>query len=792
MLFCGAGFSLDCINSKDSNPLLAKELAKEICKLGSMDEDEDLRYVSDFFIEKKPDSIDILVNFLKSIYTLKDVPLAIENICKHNWRRIYTTNYDNAIELASTKVGKIRTPISLTDDPTIYSKENNICIHINGYIDHLNYSNINEDFKLTASSYVSSDEFEESGWYYCFKKDLENSNAIVFIGYSLYDIEIAKILFKGNYKTKTYFIVSNTESDKMIFSLGKYGAVYPIGLKTFSEHLGEFKEEDCCLCLNNENYVYFTQYEIKEKEIDIRDKDIENFIMYGKLSSSYFDDYCVGTPKKPYLISRRSFLEKSIQQIKDGNNIIFYSDFGNGKSVFLKYLSSVLSVDGNIVLYPNDKGEDYCHDIDIISHNKKHYIIVLDSYSKYIDMLRYIIQINPLNVQFILADRTNNHQHFFKSMVDWAKEFYAYNINIIDDENELIHLVHIIDNLAYWDDRVNWSEERKVEYLKNICNAQFSNILIKIFDSEQMKNKINDIIQPLFTNDLYKKNIFAICLLESMDLPLKESLISEVTQDNEIYNPKFTNNSSFKELFSVNQNGINIKSSVFSLSILKNYYASSYMIENLLEIAENFDKKKKNSREHMEIFKYVLRFSFVERILPETNKRAMLVHYYEELKIRVNWLIRDPHYWLQYGMTELTYNNIITAQRYFDAAYKLIKTRPEYDSSYIDTQQARLYFIKALGENDSSIIFDYFIKGHDLLIQRDNDDYKYRQVLRYKDIYDSKFKSLSKNRKIDFINACTKMINDIKNIESHKMNFHNSDYLRDKCIDVLNQIISET
>lgn len=61
-------------------------------------------------------------------------------------------------------MGKIRTPISLTDDPKIYSKENNICIHINGYIDHLNYSNINEDFKLTASSYVSSDEFEESDW----------------------------------------------------------------------------------------------------------------------------------------------------------------------------------------------------------------------------------------------------------------------------------------------------------------------------------------------------------------------------------------------------------------------------------------------------------------------------------------------------------------------------------------------------------------------------------------------------------------------------------------------------
>ena len=72
----------------------------------------------------------------------------------------------------------------------------------------MNRQNINTEFKLTYSSYVSPMSFEKSSCYYFFKKDLDNSNAIIFIGYSVYDIEIAKILFEGKYKEKTIFIVS--------------------------------------------------------------------------------------------------------------------------------------------------------------------------------------------------------------------------------------------------------------------------------------------------------------------------------------------------------------------------------------------------------------------------------------------------------------------------------------------------------------------------------------------------------------------------------------------------------
>jgi len=364
--------------------------------------------------------------------------------------------------------------------------------------------------------------FEKSSWYYFFKKDLDNSNAIIFIGYSIYDIEIAKILFEGKYKEKTIFIVSENENenenDRNIFRLKKYGEVCSIGLRGFSECLGELSQQD--MAFVSENFQYFAQYEIKNPESNIRDTDIENFIMHGKLSSCYFDNYFLGNSERLYLIKRNSFLEEALTQIKQGNNLIFHGDFGNGKSVFLNQLMSRLSIDGNIVLYPADIGGSYCQDIDMISKKKEMHIIVLDNYSRYIDVLEYIGHINADNIQLILSDRTNTNKHYFTYLEGLSRECYSYNIDIIDSENELSDVSNIIDSLAFWSEKTNWGTDRKINYLKNICHSQFSNILIKIFDSEQMKDKLRDIIAPLFENDLYKKNVLGICLLETMNFPL--------------------------------------------------------------------------------------------------------------------------------------------------------------------------------------------------------------------------------------------------------------------------------
>ena len=78
-----------------------------------------------------------------------------------------------------------------------FYKKRNCCIHINGSISSVSEEDLDSKFKLTRTSYVSPDSFVNSPWYYYFKKDLEQSSAVVFIGYSLYDIDIEKLLFSS-------------------------------------------------------------------------------------------------------------------------------------------------------------------------------------------------------------------------------------------------------------------------------------------------------------------------------------------------------------------------------------------------------------------------------------------------------------------------------------------------------------------------------------------------------------------------------------------------------------------
>ena len=72
------------------------------------------------------------------------------------------------------------------------------CVHINGYIGNLTESTLNTSFKLSESSYMRPEGFLNSPWYTIFKRDLERASAIIFAGYSLYDIDIKRILVSNS------------------------------------------------------------------------------------------------------------------------------------------------------------------------------------------------------------------------------------------------------------------------------------------------------------------------------------------------------------------------------------------------------------------------------------------------------------------------------------------------------------------------------------------------------------------------------------------------------------------
>lgn len=786
VLFTGAGFSIGTSNVDGKEPPIASELSKKICQLGAFPEDADLKFAADFYIFNNYDK-DGLISLLKNQYTISGVADTHNKICMANWRRFYTTNYDKSIEIAATNTGKMVECIDINHSTIEYYKRDNLCIHLNGSIDSLTSDSLENSFKLSTSSYISTDAFISSDWYYYFKKDLERSSAIVFVGYSMYDIDIQRILFEdNNLKEKTYFITRENPDPKSIFTLSKFGHVLPIGVDGFSKIID--KNIDLFKKYNDEhNYQSLCEYELSDESNEIRDSNVEVFLMYGDIDDSFVDNAVSGEQRIPYLILRDS-LDKVLEFSKASQNTLIYSGLGNGKTVLLREIKAFLTINAIRVFVVEDMDGDYIGDFDALVKTNDKVVIIIDGYEPYVDLIKHYSLTRPKNINIIATARTADHERLRSMLGDIG---FVYNELGVDElsKDDASAFVNIIDNVGMWGSNAGLSHDRKIDLLKKKNSLQLSLSLLNLFDAPQIKDKVNSILASLLRNPLHKETIFAISILEILDLPAEHSLISEVARNNEIYSSSLRGNENFKHLFRLSGRRVISKSSLFSLFLVKNYFSSAYITEQFQLIAGKFNSYNKKDYVQEKIFKAMLRFSFVERLMPGSNKKGNLRNYYENLKVTVPWLKGDPHFWLQYAMSNITYKEYGKAQLFIDQAYALAEKKYNYHTSNIDTQQARLLILIAVSENDKTKVFPMFEQAHKLLSKLDDDVYKYRQIDRYKEFYDSCYNNLSKKNKTNFVHACKRIIGDMSKAESNGIIDTHSNYVIKKTKETLMDIV---
>lgn len=126
------------------------------------------------------------------------------------------------------------------------------------------------------------------------------------------------------------------------------------------------------------------------------------------------------------------------------------------------------------------------------------------------------------------------------------------------------------------------------------------------------------------------------------------------------------------------------------------------------------------------------------------------MEFYDKLKKEVPFVTSNPHYWLQYAMAIMSTNNLPDAEIILKTAYSKAENNPDYDTTYIDNQFARLNLKKAIQETNQDQSFKYFTEAHNILRQEDSDIYKFRQAGLYITYYENRFNHLSKGNKVKF------------------------------------------
>lgn len=124
ILFTGAGFSFGCENIFRESPPMAKALSKLIAKKGGIDEDDDLSYVSDYYLNYK--NRNDLLHLLKEHFTIVSSKPYHSQISSMKWKRIYTTNYDNSIEKSATDSKKVIYSLTADDNPKEFYKKKTV------------------------------------------------------------------------------------------------------------------------------------------------------------------------------------------------------------------------------------------------------------------------------------------------------------------------------------------------------------------------------------------------------------------------------------------------------------------------------------------------------------------------------------------------------------------------------------------------------------------------------------------------------------------------------------------
>jgi hypothetical protein len=188
-LFVGAGFSADAKNRAGLHLPTGLNLAKTLAEALKLPTTPSLDIVSDMYKERVSEGS--LARLMQDRFTatqLTDHQIVFGRV---PWRRIYTTNYDNVIELAHQDAKRSIKPITISTPPTEVPANRSVCVHINGYIGDVTGASLPTDFIITNTSYLS-DIFDRSRWSRVFREDVEVASAVLFVGYSMYDIDIAR------------------------------------------------------------------------------------------------------------------------------------------------------------------------------------------------------------------------------------------------------------------------------------------------------------------------------------------------------------------------------------------------------------------------------------------------------------------------------------------------------------------------------------------------------------------------------------------------------------------------
>lgn len=698
ILFAGAGFSYGAYNSKGDIPS-AKKLKNNLLADMGINENSDysLEIIADFY--KKQKSASELVKKLREQYNIIDVAEYHKKIMGLPWKRVYTTNYDQVIEKASksNECEYNRDAVILSDDFKNTSKKS-ICVHINGYIERLNEDKLNNEFKLTDKSY-SCDTLADNPWFQFMVNDFEAAAVIIIIGYSMqFDIDIKRLLSAPQISQKVVFIDSPEIDEISRGLLENYGTCYPIGIDEFSKKI-EIVKDDYVPSVNFSYKSFRYMYrETLTGELPLYE-EIVRFYTEGIECEKLFKKDAGGEYK--YILNRKA-MNIFLRNYRNEKVFVALSNLGNGKTVFLRMVENELrNEDVKVYTYVH-RYDLIDEEIEIICNEPKRCVVIIDNYPGHMEILNKFAQYGHHNITFLLSARNGVNMIFCKQLERALhineEDIHPLYLNQLQDK-EITNLEIILKDNSLLTEKIGNRVDfnNLTNFIKDTCKANFSSLLLQLYDSSNIKLKLEELYRNLEkTESVIVKEVVIFSLLKNIsnyDLNFFE-ILNLFKAD---YISIRRNNIEFiPEIFEQNDNFgvINVRSSIISASLIKNVIKTEDIINTMKKAFLAADNM--SGQTYIELQKSMVshsQFIFFTNTSNEKEKMMLIESFYNDIR-NTKFAKHNPFFWEQFASAYIDMKKYDLVKKCIETALIESKQNPNFVPFQVKTVQGRYYVEK--------------------------------------------------------------------------------------------------
>ena len=741
VLFCGAGFSVGAQNLKGQNLKTGKGLAAYLAEQVGLPADTPLEDAAETFIEQRTDYE--LIRELIEQFKVKAISEAHKVIAEVPWMRIYTTNYDNVLETAFSSVGRKLFSVTLEDDIQGVPKQDALCVHLNGYIERLARKKLLSEFKLTDSAFASA-SIAESPWAALFRGDIQRARAVLFLGYSLHDLDIKRILFDSpQVREKCIFILGHKPDGTTLRRAQRFGTPLQIPVDEFAVTVQLQKSKyqplevpsllgDCVLA-----------FAPPTTGARLTDEAVFELLMMGDVSRELVFQSLHERPK--YYLERDA-AHRVIELINKGHQfVVLHGELGNGKSMLLEGLKIRLHEAGfkvfTLLRHEEHVFSELQEALQSIASDRT--VFFVDNYPEWFDEIRYLVLNATTNVFYVMTARTWLHEVRYEKLLDVisSEETTQLSIDYLSSR-DIEWIVDYLDDYGLWGVGAGWSRGKKLDFVRRDCDAQVHAVLLHLLQSPQIMEKFSGVFGDLSSQRPFFKVIVSILILSVLQEPYQVSVDMLVDLwSSVVLGSKFKEDSGVKQIIDFQRGMIKLRSSVAAQYILKNLIDAHVIVDTLIQMSNAAHVYFDVSPAYRQLRVSLMRFRNIQHIMPERQRRPETIRYYESVKnLSRN---RDfPLFWLQYAIACLALEEYDRAKKYFDTAYSLAE-RSGFDTYQIDNHYARYLLLEVTARRDYSRAMDSFRQAHIIIgrqcvrYTQERPHYPYRVAAFYANFYDA-------------------------------------------------------